>query len=142
MNMQTIRHGKGLVAAFFLTIAALLTGCGSSGDADPAGVLQDSITITELTATDTGRVGDEYSFNVKVAVTGGIPANQITYTWEQTQGTAVVVTQTNGDYQSNIKFRPLVPGDITFRVVARTQSGKTSNQAKTVTVNPAVVSSM
>ena len=136
---------KSLIAAIFLSSAALLTGCGSSGDADPAGVFPDSIAITGLEAAgpDTGSVGETYSMKVTVAVTGGIPANQISYAWEQTDGTPVAdFTQTDGDYQSTISFRPVAAGTLTFRVVTRTQSGRTSNQAKTITVNPAAASSM
>ena len=135
MNTGISNWSKGIGAAGLL-VAALLAGCGSSGDADPAGVFEDSITISDLTGTDTGTVGQTYTMEVKVVVTGGVPADQITYTWEQTQGTAVIdKQQVNGEYKSNLSFKPVAAGDVTFKVTTTTASGRTSSQAKTMTVN-------
>lgn len=129
MNTGIGNWSRGIGAAGVL-VAALLTGCGSSGDADPGGIFQDSITISDLTGTDSGAAGTQFNMEVKVVVTGGIPADQITYTWVQTKGVPVAgFTQVNGAYQSNITFTPLVADSdpLTFKVTTTTDSGRTSS---------------
>jgi hypothetical protein len=123
--------------AMFASIT-LLSACGggSSGDVGPD-VLPDSITISSLDGPSGVTAGTSTSFTVKVVTSGGIGSGEITYTWEQTSGTAVVAkSQTNADYQSTLTFTPIVAGEtVTFKVTASAR-GKTASQSKSVPVNP------
>lgn len=130
------KAGQALAVAGMLMALGLLTACGSSGEADPAGLIQDSITISALTGTDVGDTGSTFKMDVTVVTTGDIPANQITYTWEQTAGPTVIEkVQADGEYRSTYTFKPIASGDVTIKVTARTDSGHTSSQAKTVSVS-------
>lgn len=137
---ERIRGLRRFVTPLALASGVLLSAaCGSSGDADPIGALEDSITISDLTGIDNGPAGSLFKMDVAVVTTGDIPANQITYTWEQTAGPSIIDTQqSNGNYRSTFTFRPIASGQVTIRVTARTASGKQSAQAKTVSVSPAV----
>ncbi|MEC5384620.1 hypothetical protein VVD49_02740 [Uliginosibacterium sp. H3] len=126
-------------ALAMIAAATLLSACGGGGDAGPE-ALPDSITITSLDGPSGVTGGTETTLNVKVATTGGIGAGEITYTWEQTEGTAVLSkTQSNGNYESTLTIRPapvLTTGSsVTFKVTT-TARGKTSSQSKTIPVNP------
>lgn len=119
-----------------LTSAALLSACGGGGDAGGGSdVIPESITVTSLDGPSGGSVGQTTTMNVKVTTTGGIAANEITYTWEQTAGTAVLTkSQNNGDYESTLSFVPAVAGNVTFKVTVSAR-GKTGSQSKSVPIN-------
>jgi len=118
-----------------LTSASLLVACGGGGDAGPD-VLPDSITITSLDGPSGGTVLQATSLNVKVATTGGIAANEVSYKWEQTAGTLVASSsQGDGNYESTFTFTPGVTGSVTFKVTASAR-GKTAAQSKSVPINP------
>ena len=123
------------IALTMLASAALLAGCGS-GDGDAVSPAQDSITISSLDGPSGGQVGQPVSLNVKVVTTGGIADNEITYTWQQTAGTAVVSqSQGDGSHESTLTYVAGVTGNVTYTVTA-TARGKTASQSKSVPINP------
>lgn len=116
-----------------LASGVLLSGCGGGGDAGE--VLPESITITSLDGPSGGNVGKTTTLNVKVATTGGIAANEITYAWEQTAGTTVLSkSQSDGNYESTLSIVAGITGDVTFKVTVAAR-GKTGSQSKTVPIN-------
>ena len=136
MNSNKSFWNKGF-GAVAVALAVLLSGCGSSGDADPSGVVNDSITITGLTGTDTGAVGQAFNMEAEVVVTGDVPADKITYKWVQSEGFAVAnIKQVDGSYRSTLTYTPVAAGIVTMKLTATTSSGRVSEKSKTVTVNP------
>lgn len=71
---------------------------GSRGSADRGGVPEDSITITYLTGTGSGIVGQAVDMvEVEVVVTVSIPQDQVTCGRKQSEGYAVTeMGQTDG----------------------------------------------
>ncbi|GAB2879855.1 hypothetical protein GCM10027046_04820 [Uliginosibacterium flavum] len=122
-------------AVAMLASAALLSACGGGGDAGGSDSIPDSITVTSMDGPSGGSVGQTTTMNVKVTTTGNIAANEISYNWEQTAGTAVLSkSQNNGDYESTLSFIPGVAGDVTFKVTVSAR-GKTGSQSKSVPIN-------
>ncbi|MGC3965400.1 MAG: hypothetical protein QM803_19340 [Rhodocyclaceae bacterium] len=138
MNLTNAGFASRRVALALIASAAMLSACGgddASGDLGDGGPIPDSITISSLDGPSGGTVGQPTSLKVKVVTSGNIADNEITYKWEQTEGTPTInVTQDNGAHDSQLTFYPVAPGNVTYKVTA-TARGKTASQSKSVPIS-------